>query len=77
MAIETTFSLPVKFQTMQYVFVGIVLADSSGNNASTGDLSTTQHALVCATHELGCLIKSLGTSAAPLVAEASSSKYIY
>ena len=36
------------------------------------DFTLTQHILVCALHELGCLIQTLGTSASSLVTEPST-----
>ena len=36
------------------------------------DVNLTQHVLVCALQELGSLVESLGTSAAPLVSEPST-----
>ena len=40
---------------------------------STGfDLQLSQHTLVCALHQLGMTVQSLGTSASPLVSEPST-----
>ena len=36
------------------------------------DVTLTQHIIVCALEELGCLVESLGTSASPLVSEPST-----
>ena len=36
------------------------------------DVGLTQHMFVCALQELGSLVESLGTSAAPLVSEPST-----
>lgn len=57
---------------LPYLVQDIAIHDNGGNYSS--DVSPTQHLLVCACHELACLVKSLGTSAAPLVAEPQSSK---
>ncbi|XP_035692964.1 HEAT repeat-containing protein 5B-like [Branchiostoma floridae] len=46
-------------------------AESDGRGAA--DISNTQHSLVCALQELGSLLQSLQTCAAPLVTEANSS----
>jgi len=44
-------------------------AESADSKSTAVDISGSQHVLVCALHELGCLVLSLGTSASPLVAE--------
>jgi len=36
------------------------------------EAALAHHVLVCALHELGCLVQSLGTSSAPLITEPSS-----
>ncbi|CAK8692902.1 unnamed protein product [Clavelina lepadiformis] len=45
---------------------------TNGNNTST-DVMLSQHVLICATQEIGSLLRSLGTSASPLVAEKQTS----
>ncbi|CAL1542615.1 unnamed protein product [Lymnaea stagnalis] len=49
--------------------VGEATAESSDVKSQGVDLTASQHVLVCALHELGCLVLRLGTSASPLVAE--------
>lgn len=44
-------------------------ASADAADKGTADILGSQHVLVCALHELGCLVLSLGTSASPLVAE--------
>ena len=39
-------------------------------------MSGSQHVLVCALHELGCLVLRLGTSASPLVSEPTTGMLI-
>ena len=54
---------------LQYVDVAAEL-DKPGSV----DVTLTQHIIVCALEELGCLVESLGTSASPLVSEPSTGK---
>ncbi|XP_059157278.1 HEAT repeat-containing protein 5B-like isoform X2 [Physella acuta] len=49
--------------------VGEATAEASDGKNQVTDLTASQHVLVCALHELGCLVLRLGTSASPLVAE--------
>ncbi|XP_052275904.1 HEAT repeat-containing protein 5B-like isoform X2 [Dreissena polymorpha] len=49
--------------------IGEASVEAVDSKAQTSDISGSQHVLVCALHELGCLVLSLGTSASPLVAE--------
>lgn len=48
---------------------GEATVEASEGKGLGADLSVSQHVLVCALHELGCLVLRLGTSASPLVAE--------
>lgn len=52
----------------------LVCADVAAelDKPSSVDVNLTQHILVCALEELGCLVESLGTSASPLVSEPST-----
>ena len=52
-----------------------VEASESGKSQGT-DLTASQHVLVCALHELGCLVLRLGTSASPLVAEPATGGFM-
>ncbi|WAR19304.1 HTR5B-like protein [Mya arenaria] len=52
----------------QMKVIGDASADGS-DSKQTAEITGSQHVLVCALHELGCLVLSLGTSASPLVAE--------
>ncbi|XP_013379521.1 HEAT repeat-containing protein 5B-like isoform X2 [Lingula anatina] len=47
------------------------MTDGTGGN-QTIDFTGSQHILVCALHELGSLVQTLGTSASPLVSEPNS-----
>ena len=40
-------------------------------------MSGSQHVLVCALHELGCLVLRLGTSASPLVSEPTTGRITF
>ena len=51
------------------IITGEANAESADSKSTAVDISGSQHVLVCALHELGCLVLSLGTSASPLVAE--------
>ena len=53
----------------QYISLDLA-ADS--DKAQTAEMLLSQHVLVCALHELGCLVSSLDTSASPLVSEPAS-----
>ena len=46
---------------------------SEGKSQGSMDILATKHVLVCALHELGCLVLQLGTSATPLVQEPATS----
>ena len=48
---------------------GDASVDGSDSKSQSVEVTGSQHVLVCALHELGCLVLSLGTSASPLVAE--------
>ena len=50
-------------------FTGESSAESSDSKSQSAEVSGSQHVLVCALHELGCLVLRLGTSASPLVSE--------
>ncbi|KAL3874425.1 hypothetical protein ACJMK2_037438 [Sinanodonta woodiana] len=52
----------------QMNLIGEATADAVDSKLNS-DISGSQHVLVCALHELGCLVLRLGTSASPLVAE--------
>lgn len=45
---------------------------AQSSTSSSSEASLTHHVLVCALHELGCLVQSLGTSSAPLITEPST-----
>ncbi|XP_050406917.2 HEAT repeat-containing protein 5B isoform X1 [Patella vulgata] len=49
--------------------VGEATADAADGKTANADLTASQHVLVCALHELGCLVLRLCSSAGPLVAE--------
>ncbi|KAI8784582.1 HEAT repeat-containing protein 5B-like isoform X1 [Biomphalaria glabrata] len=49
--------------------VGEASADATDAKNQGAELNSSQHVLVCALHELGCLVLRLGTSASPLVSE--------
>lgn len=52
---------------------------SDGNletRLSSTDVAATQHTLVCALQELGNLIHSLGTTAAPLLQDSSTGRSV-
>jgi len=51
-----------------------VTADAAGeaDRGQSSEATFTHHVLVCALHELGCLVHSLGTSSAPLITEPSA-----
>lgn len=49
--------------------VGEASVEASEGKGQSPDLTASQHVIVCALHELGCLVLRLGTSASPLVAE--------
>jgi HEAT repeat-containing protein 5 len=42
---------------------------TDGDKSQSAEASLAHHVLVCALHELGCLVQSLGTSSAPLITE--------
>ncbi|XP_043929761.1 HEAT repeat-containing protein 5A isoform X2 [Protopterus annectens] len=42
------------------------------SRVGTTDVAASQHVLVCTLQELGCLIRSLGTTAAPLIQDSST-----
>jgi len=44
------------------------------NGTSSIDVMSSQHVLVCATQEIGSLMKALGTAALPLINDAQSSE---
>lgn len=49
--------------------------DISGENkAGAGDVSASQHVMVCALKELGSLVQSLSATASPLIQEPSVGK---
>ena len=52
-----------------YFASGESSAESSDSKSQSAEVSGSQHVLVCALHELGCLVLRLGTSASPLVSE--------
>jgi hypothetical protein len=54
-----------------------VLSDSNlETRLSSTDTAASQHMLVCALQELGNLIHSLGTTAAPLLQDSSAGKFV-
>lgn len=49
-----------------------VVNDLTGENRTgTGDVSASQHVMVCALKELGSLVQSLSATASPLIQEPS------
>lgn len=50
------------------------VVDSVGEveRGQSSEANLAHHVLVCALHELGCLVQSLGTSSAPLITEPSA-----
>ena len=60
-------------------FVMFLYADVAAELDKPGsiDVTLTQHILVCALEELGCLVENLGTSASPLVSEPSTGMSIF
>ncbi|GFO34553.1 heat repeat-containing protein 5b, partial [Plakobranchus ocellatus] len=52
--------------------VGEASVEAADGKGQSQDLTASQHVIVCALHELGCLVLRLGTSASPLVAEPAS-----
>uniref|UniRef100_A0A8C5ETH7 HEAT repeat-containing protein 5B n=1 Tax=Gouania willdenowi TaxID=441366 RepID=A0A8C5ETH7_GOUWI len=58
--------------TKQMRAVEAVVNDTSGENkAGAGDVSASQHVMVCALKELGSLVQSLSATASPLIQEPS------
>ena len=51
-------------------------AAAEAERAQSSDASLAHHVLVCALHELGCLVQSLGTSSAPLITEPSAGELL-
>lgn len=49
--------------------VFIIDISTDGDKSQSAEASLAHHVLVCALHELGCLVQSLGTSSAPLITE--------
>jgi hypothetical protein len=45
---------------------------TDGDKSQPPEVGLAHHVLVCALHELGCLVQSLGTSSAPLITEPAS-----
>ena len=60
-----------------FTYKNIFLSDmaSEYGREQQVDVSMSQHVLVCALGELGILVESLDTSAAPLVSEPSTGKH--
>lgn len=57
------------------MFSEAVVNDISGENkAGAGDVSASQHVMVCALKELGSLVQSLSATASPLIQEPSVGK---
>ena len=52
------------------------MENTEGSKSQQTDLIASQHVLVCALHELGCLVLRLGTSASPLVQEPATGMYM-
>jgi len=53
-------------------YCNIVDATAEAERGQAPEANLAHHVLVCALHELGCLVQSLGTSSAPLITEPSS-----
>lgn len=49
---------------------------NNGNTSTINAVQANQHVLVCATQEIGSLMRSLGTSALPLIQEQQTSMLI-
>ena len=58
------------------VFVCTDGGTETDSKSQSPEAAMSQHVLVCALHELGCLIQSLGTSASSLVSEPSAGKTV-
>ena len=56
----------------------IRFVDSTGETerGQSSEANLAHHVLVCALHELGCLVQSLGTSSAPLITEPSAGQFL-
>ena len=59
---------------LTFFFAGEASVEAADGKSQSPDLTASQHVIVCALHELGCLVLRLGTSASPLVAEPATGK---
>ena len=65
-----------QYSDCSVVISGEATVDAVEGKSQSMDLSSSQHVLVCALHELGCLVLRLGSSASPLVQEPATGESI-